>query len=157
MSRVLSFHYELTDKNGKLLDSSKNMSPFQVLEGAHQIIPGLEEVIFEMKTGEKKRIEVPSAKAYGELREDLKITVKRSQLPDGEIRPGTRFSGSQDGRGPVFTVIKIEADEVHLDGNHPLAGQDLVFDIEVTEIRQATAEELQHGHAHGPDGHGHHH
>jgi FKBP-type peptidyl-prolyl cis-trans isomerase SlyD len=157
MSRVLSFHYELTDKNGKLIDSSKHAKPFQVLEGGHQIIPGLEEVLFKMNAGEKKRVEVPAEKAYGAVDEELRIKISRTQLPEGDIKPGTRFSGSADGHGPVFTVIKIEGGDVFLDGNHPLAGQDLVFDVEVTEIREATQEELQHGHAHGPDGHGHHH
>ncbi len=155
MSRVLSFHYELTDKSGNKIDSSRHMQPFQVLEGAHQIIPGLEEFIFGMKTGDKKRIEVAAAKAYGEMREDLRIKVARTQLPATDIQPGMRFSGGQ--HGPVFTVIKIESDDVFLDGNHPLAGQDLVFDVEIMELREATAEELQHGHAHGPEGHGHHH
>ena len=155
MSRVLSFHYKLTDKTGKLLDSSKNAKPFEVLEGGHQIIPGLERALFQMNAGEKKRIEVSAEKAYGLINEELKIKINRAQLPEGDIRVGTRFSGSQDGHGPVFAVVKIEGEDVYLDGNHPLAGQDLVFDVEVAEIRQATAEELQHGHAHGPDGHHH--
>ena len=95
--------------------------------------------------------------AYGKVRDDLRIKINREKLPAGEIKPGAQFSaGQQEGHGPIFTVIKVEEEEVYLDGNHPLAGEDLTFDVEVTEIREATQEELAHGHAHGPNGHHHH-
>ncbi len=152
--RVLSFHYILTNKKGETIDSSRGAEVFPVLEGAQQIIPGLEAELFQMKAGDKKKIHVTADKAYGLVREDLRVKVSRGQLPDGEIKVGVQFSAGE-GHGPVFTVIKIEEDGVHLDGNHPLAGEDLTFDVEVTDVRDATAEEEQHGHAHGP--HGHHH
>ncbi len=152
--RVLSFHYVLTNKKGETIDSSRGHEPMPVLEGSQQIIPGLEVELFKMKVGDKKKVDVSADQAYGVVREDLRVKVQRDQLPEGDIKVGVQFSAGE-GHGPVFTVTKIEEDGISLDGNHPLAGVDLTFDVEVTEIREATAEELQHGHAHGP--HGHHH
>ncbi len=159
-NRVLSFHYVLTNKQGEVLDSSKDRGPFRVLEGRKQIIPGLEEELFKMNVGDKKKVHVPAAKAYGVVDEKLKIKIERNQLPEGDIQIGTQFSTDNSdsgghGHGPIFTVTQIEGDRVHLDGNPPLAGEDLTFDVEITEIREATANELQHGHAHGPEGHEH--
>ena len=153
--RVLYFHYVLTNLKGETIDSSRGADPLVVLEGSQQIIPGLEEEIFKLKTGDKKVIAVPAAKAYGPVNEQLKVKVNRSQLPEGEIEVGARFRGGNDQMEFVFTVIKIEGEDVYLDGNHPLAGQDLTFDVEVTGMREATPEELQHGHLHGPGGHEH--
>ena len=153
--RVLSFHYTLTNKKGEVIDSSRDAEPMPVLEGSQQIIPGLETELFQMKVGDKKKIQVAADKAYGVVREDLRVKVGRDQLPPGDIKVGTQFSAGE-GHGPVFAVTKVEADGVHLDGNHPLAGVDLTFDVEVTEIRDASEEEKQHGHAHGPHGHHHH-
>jgi FKBP-type peptidyl-prolyl cis-trans isomerase SlyD len=153
--RVLFFHYVLTNNKGETLDSSREAEPLAVLEGTQQIIPGLEEEIFKMKTGEKKVIEVPAAKAYGPINDQLKVKVKRDQLPEGEIEPGARFRGGNEEAQFIFTVLKVEGDDVTLDGNHPLAGEDLTFDVEITGMREATPEELQHGHLHGPGGHQH--
>lgn len=152
-ARVLSFHYVLTNKKGETIDSSRGHSPFPVLEGAKQIIPGLEVELFKMAVGDKKKVDVTADQAYGPVREDLRVKVARKQLPEGEIKVGAQFSAGD--QGPAFTVVKMEGDEVYLDGNHPLAGQDLTFDVEVMEVRPATEEEKQHGHAHGPNGHHH--
>ena len=138
-----------------MIDSSQGHEAMPVLEGAQQIIPGLEAELFKMKVGDKKKVQVAADKAYGLMREDLRVKVQRDQLPEGEIKVGVQFSAGE-GHGPVFTVTKVEDDGIYLDGNHPLAGQDLTFDVEVTEIRDATEEEQQHGHAHGPHGHHHH-
>lgn len=153
--QVLSFHYVLTDAQGKQIDSSRAGKPFEVLEGAQQIIVGLEEELFKMKAGEKKKVMIPTAKAYGPRQENLRIRVGRDKFPAGEIKVGTRFSAG-GGQGPVFIVTEITETEVGLDGNHPLAGQDLYFDVEVMGLREATPEEEAHGHAHGPEGHHHH-
>ncbi len=154
-SRVLSFHYDLTNSAGEALDSSRKGEPFFVMEGSRQILQGLEEVLFKMKLREKKRVELPAAQAYGIHNEKLKMKVSREKLPAGEMKTGMRFRGGDDDHAPVFTVIKIEGNDVFLDGNHSLAGVDLIFDVEVMEIREATADELTHGHAHGPHGHSH--
>ena len=108
-----------------------------------------------MKAGDKKIVSVKADQAYGVVRDDLRVKVKREQLPPGDIQVGVQFSAGE-GHGPAFTVIKIEEDGVSLDGNHPLAGEDLTFDVEVTDVRDASEEEQAHGHAHGPHGHHHH-
>lgn len=154
--RVLFFHYHLTNTAGQTIDSSRGQDPMPVLEGARQIIPGLEEELFQMQVGEKKTVQVPSGKAYGPVNDKLKIKVPRAKLPQGDIKVGSQFHGGDPAHHMVFTVTGIEGDQISLDGNHPLAGQDLTFEVEVTAIREATAEELTHGHAHGGDGHHHH-
>lgn len=154
-ARVLSFHYVLTNKEGATLDSSRNADPYPVLEGSRQIIPGLEKALFEMEVGEKKTVYLPAAEAYGLHREELKVEVKRSQLPEGDIQVGTMFKTSNEPDSPVYVVKEMGEETVQLDGNHPLAGQDLTFEVEVVDVREATPEELEHGHAHGPHGHGH--
>lgn len=154
--RVLSFHYDLTNSSGEKIDSSRGQEPFPVLEGQQQILPVLEQALFQMQAGEKKVVRLSAEQAYGPMRENLKVKVSRSKLPEGELKIGTQFRGGAEPHAPIFTVTAIENDEVSLDGNHPLAGQDLIFDVEVVEIREATAEELSHGHAHGAGGHHHH-
>ena len=153
--RVLSFHYVLTNNNGEVLDSSRDTEPFQAMEGKQQIIPGLEEEIFKLNPGDKKKIRVVADKAYGPVNEKLRMKVSRGELPQGEIGVGAQFSAGEGEHGIIFSVMKIEGEDVYLDGNHPLAGVDLTFDVEVIALREATAEELQHGHAHGGEGHHH--
>lgn len=154
--RVVSFHYTLRDPSGRVLDSSAGGEPVSYLEGAGQIIDGLDEQLRFAAAGEKSRVTVPAKKAYGE-RDPAQIQrVKRSLLPvDGELKVGDQFQAGQDRYAPVVTVAAIEGDEVLLDANHPLAGVDLTFDVEITAVREPTASELEHGHAHGPGGHEH--
>lgn len=155
MSRVLSFHYTLKNATGQVLDTSRGQDPFPVLEGSRQIIPALEEELFKLGVNDRREIFLTADQAYGPVNERLRITVSRSKLPEGDIEVGTQFKAGKDPRDPVFTVTKIEGDDVSLDGNHPLAGEDLCFDVEIVEIRDATPEEQTHGHAHGPHGHSH--
>lgn len=148
--QVIGFHYTLKDNNGGLIDSSEGQEPLIFLEGSGQIIPGLEVEILPMAIGDKKNIEVKAADAYGDIIEDLKIIVQKSQFPSGQnLKIGDQFQVNEDAHAPIFTVIKIEGEDVHVDGNHPMAGHDLFFDIEITEKRLATEDELSHGHAHG--------
>lgn len=155
-NRVVSIHYTLTDDKGTVIDSSRGSEPLQYLEGAGNIIPGLEKEVAKMATGDKKKVKIPAAQAYGEKRADMVLEVPRTQFPaDMTPKVGDRFRGGAEAHAPVFTVLAVDKDKVKLDGNHPLAGQDLNFDVEVTEMRAATAEEISHGHAHGPDGHHH--
>lgn len=154
--RVFGFHYTLKDKDGNVIDSSLEASPLLFLEASGQIIPGLEKEIVDLNVGDKKNVEVKAAEAYGEVIEDLKITVQKSQFPEGqELNIGDQFQVTNEQHAPIFTVVEIEGDDVHVDGNHPLAGHDLFFDIELTEKRDATDEEKAHGHAHGVGGHQH--
>ena len=155
-ARVVSIHYTLTDDQGAVLDSSQGSEALQYLEGAGNVIPGLEQEVGRMSRGEKKKVKIPAAQAYGEKRDDMVLEVPRTQFPaDMTLKVGDRFRGGAESHAPMFTVMAVNGDNITLDGNHPLAGKDLNFDVEVTEMRDATAEELSHGHAHGP--HGHHH
>jgi len=153
--KVLSFHYVLTGQSGEKIDASEAGAPLSTLAGSGQIIPGLEEEIVKMKVGDKKKIFIPAAKAYGVVNEALIHSVERSKLPEGDIQVGVQFRGGEEPQTPVFTVVKIEGEKITLDGNHPLAGKDLNFEIEMVDIREATKEELKHGHVHGPGGHEH--
>lgn len=157
MKRVIGFHYTLTDKSGTVLDSSVGEEALFFLENSQQIIPGLEAVIALMNVGDKKKIEVKAQDAYGEVNSDLVVKVKRTQFPpDANLQVGDQFQVNNDPSSPVFTVISLDTDEVTVDGNHPMAGKDLFFDVEIVGIREATAEEVAHGHAHGAHGQGHH-
>lgn len=153
MARVVTFHYTLRDPSGRVIDTSAGGTPITFLEGAGQIIDGLDEQLRSAGAGAKMRVEVPAAKAYGERDAGQVQRVKRAWLPvEGEVKIGDSFQAGADRHAPVVTVTGIEGDEVLLDGNHPLAGVDLTFDVEVVSVRSATAEELRHGHAHGADG-----
>lgn len=156
-ARVIGFHYTLTDKAGTVLDSSVGSEPLYFLENAQQIIPGLEKVIAIMNVGDKKKIEVKAADAYGDVNPEMIVKVKRTQFPpEANLQVGDQFQVNNDPHSPVFTITAIETDEVTVDGNHPMAGKDLFFDVEIIGSRAATAEEMAHGHAHGEHGHGHH-
>lgn len=157
MKRVIGFHYTLTDKSGTVLDSSAGDEALFFLENSQQIIPGLEAVIALMNVGDKKKIEVKAQDAYGEVNADLVVKVKRTQFPpDANLQVGDQFQVNNDPQSPVFTIISLDTEEVTVDGNHPMAGKDLFFDVEIVGIRNATEEEVAHGHAHGSQGHGHH-
>ncbi|MCG3150112.1 MAG: FKBP-type peptidyl-prolyl cis-trans isomerase SlyD [Verrucomicrobiae bacterium] len=154
-TRVITFHYTLTDNTGKQLDSSAGSNPLAFLEGSGQIIPGLETHLKTMKPGEKRKVLVPAKEAYGEVNAADIMEVSREKMPAKQIKIGDRFRAGNDGHAPVVRVIKVTDTHVTLDANHELAGQDLTFDVEVTAVREATAEELSHGHVHGPGGHHH--
>lgn len=157
-TRVISFHYTLTNVKGETIDTSRDsQAPFSYLEGQSQIIPGLEKSMALLNAGDTRKIEVEPAEAYGEHDEQLIVEVPRSKLPNAEeLEAGDQFQASgPNGEQLLFRVLEINGDQVKLDGNHPLAGEKLVFDVEVVSIRNATAEELAHGHAHGPGGHHH--
>lgn len=149
---VVTFHYTLLDPEGRMLDSSAGGRPISYLEGVGQIIEGLDEAMAGLPAGAKTRIAVPAAKGYGE-RDDAQVQkVLRELLPiEGELNVGDRFQAGTDPYAPIVTVMGIEGDEVLLDANHPLAGVDLTFDVEVVEVRAATDEEIEHGHVHQPE------
>ena len=153
--QVISFHYILTDKTGKIQDTSRGGEPLTFLQGSGQIIPGLENVLLNLKTGDKKEIAVPYAEAYGPYDQTLIQEVPRDKFPNEEIQIGDRFQIGKDEHYQVVTVIEVSKDRVILDANHPLAGKDLNFSIEMTDVRPATLDELNHGHVHGHGGHHH--
>ena len=156
MTQVISFHYTLTGRTGAVIDRSEGKEPLSFLEGNGGLIPELERQISQLAVGDRRRVELAAKDAYGVRQESLVIKVELSKLPNGSAKAGDKFRGGQEDHAPVFTVTSVEGNQAVLDGNHPLAGQDLVFDIEVTGKREATAEEMSHGHAHDGDGHRHH-
>jgi FKBP-type peptidyl-prolyl cis-trans isomerase SlyD len=150
---IITFHYTLRDPQARLLDTSEGGEPISYLEGSGQIIEGLEEQLRGREAGAKCKIAVPAAKAYGARDESQVQRVPRSVLPvEGELKVGDRFQAGEDRFAPVVMVVKVEGDEVLLDANHPLAGVDLTFDVEIVAVREATDAELSHGHPHAQDG-----
>lgn len=154
-ARVIAFHYTLTNPRGETLDSSDGGEPLAFLEGSGQIIPGLERELAKLPAGTKSRIKVAAKEAYGDHNPANVVEVPRDKMPTQKIKVGDRFRAGEEQHAPVVTVTKVSDSHVTLDGNHPLAGVDLTFDVEITEVRAATAEEQAHGHVHGPGGHHH--
>jgi FKBP-type peptidyl-prolyl cis-trans isomerase SlyD len=151
-NKVAAIHYTLTDNKGEVLDSSDGREPLHYLHGAGNLIAGMEEGLEGKGKGDKFTIKVPPAKGYGELDPSMTQKVQRSAFGDQPVQKGMKFS---TGSGAVVTVVDVGLDTVTVDANHPLAGVELNFDVEVIEVREATNEELSHGHVHGPGGHHH--
>ncbi len=155
--KVVSIHYVLKDKDGNELDSSEGKEPLLYLQGANNIIVGLEEALEGKSTGDELEAVIPAEKAYGNPVEALIQTVPREAFGDAaaDIELGKRFQAETE-QGPVPVVVTALDDKnVTVDGNHPLAGKELHFSVSVAQVRDATAEEIEHGHAHGPGGHHH--
>lgn len=150
---VASFHYRLTDANGEELDRSDEDQPLAYLHGRANIIPGLEEAMAGKSAGDRFEITLEPEEAYGDYDEGLVHKVDRSQFTGvDELEVGMQFQARFPDGERIATVREVEGDEVTIDGNHALAGETLNFEIEVTDVRTATEEELEHGHPHGPGG-----
>ena len=147
---VVYIDYTLKDDNGETLDSSSGGEPLAYLHGVGQLVAGLETELEGKGIGDVFAVSVTAAEGYGEFEKDLIIEVPKERFEgDGEISEGTQVQAQQeDGTVQVFTITQVEGKNVTLDGNHPLAGQTLHFDIEVKDVREASAEELDHGHVH---------
>ena len=153
---VVTMHYTLTDDRGEVLDSSSGSEPLAYLHGAQNIIPGLERALEGTTAGHKAKVTVAPAEGYGEKDPASVFEAPREHFPpDLELKPGVRVSA--DGpQGPIsFLVVSVTDQTATLDGNHPLAGQTLHFDVEIVNVRAATDEEKEHGHVHGEGGHHH--
>ena len=156
MTKVIGFHYTLKNDAGEVLDSSEGRDPMLYLAGSGQILPALDAAINTLPIGEAKSVSLAAKDGYGEIIPSLKLNVKLAQFPPGtEVKPGLQFKISNEPGSPMFRVINVLGEEVFIDGNHPLAGQALHFDVVITENRDATTEEIDHGHAHGAGGHHH--
>jgi FKBP-type peptidyl-prolyl cis-trans isomerase SlyD len=151
---VVVFNYVLKDDGGAVIDESSPGEPLAYLHGHGNIVPGLERELEGRSSGDKLTVRIAPADGYGERSRDLVQKVPRRSLKGiAKISAGMRLH-AQTASGPrAVTVTAVTGDMVTLDGNHPLAGQNLNFDIEITEVRDATEEELAHGHVHGPGGH----
>jgi FKBP-type peptidyl-prolyl cis-trans isomerase SlyD len=155
--KVVSIHYTLTNSEGTVLDSSSGGDPLAYLHGFGNIIPGLESALEGKATGDKLSVTVEPEQGYGARDERLVQAVPRSAFKGvEELAPGMQFQAQGPQGNRLVVVTQVADSEVTVDANHPLAGQTLHFDVEISEIRDATAEELEHGHVHGPGGHHHH-
>ena len=153
---VVTFHYTLRNEAGEELETSRGGTPSVYLHGASNIIPGLETAMTDKADGDVFSVTVEPADAYGPRNPDREQRVPMKHLVfKGKLRAGAVVQmNTSEGMRPV-TVTKAGRHTADIDTNHPLAGQSLTFDIEITEARAASAEELAHGHAHGPGGHQH--
>ncbi|HET9107290.1 MAG TPA: peptidylprolyl isomerase [Steroidobacteraceae bacterium] len=153
---VVTIHYTLKDDEGTVIDSSASGEPLAYLHGHGNIVPGLEKELTGHDTGDKVSVRVSPAEGYGEYDNELVQSVPRRALRGiKDVHPGMHLH-AQTEQGPrTVTVTRVVGDMVTLDGNHPLAGKHLNFDIQIEGVRQATEEELSHGHVHGPHGHDH--
>ena len=154
--KVASFHYTLSNEQGEQIESSRERQPMSYLHGASNIIPGLEKSLAGKAAGDQFQETIPPAEAYGERSSGRVQRIPAKHFRDTkQLQPG-RLVSIQTRRGPVqATVVKVGRFNVDVDTNHPLAGQTLTFDVEVMTVRDATAEEISHGHAHEPGGHQH--
>jgi FKBP-type peptidyl-prolyl cis-trans isomerase SlyD len=149
--KVASFHYTLTNDQGTILDRSESEEPLSYIHGFGMIIPGLEQALVGRSTGDTFRITIEPAEAYGERHEELIQNISPSVFPeDLKIEPGMQFHAQTEDGTQLITVMKVEDEQVTIDANHPLAGERLTFQVEVTGIREATEEEKSHGHVHTP-------
>ncbi|NOQ65363.1 MAG: peptidylprolyl isomerase [Methyloprofundus sp.] len=147
---VVSIHYTLTNQAGEQLDSSIGAEPLSYLHGAGNIIPGLESALSETSVGDKLKVTIEAADAYGE-RNDEQIQEVSKEMFQGidNIEVGMQFQADSSSGPAIVTIKAVDGDKVTIDGNHPLAGEQLTFDVEVMEIRSATETEMEHGHIHG--------
>ncbi len=153
---VVLVRYTLRNDAGDILDSSADGEPLAYVHGSGSLVPGFERALDGRKAGDKLSFEVPPTDGYGLHEAELVQEVPRSAFEGiANLDVGMQFH-AQSNQGPhTVTVTKIDGDRITVDGNHPLAGQTLHFEVEVADVRAATGEELAHGHVHGPGGHHH--
>ena len=156
--KIVSIDYTLKSNEGRVIDSSEGREPLTYLHGGGNIIPGLERHLEGKASGDNVKVSVPPEEGYGPRHDQLVQKVPKAAFQGAgvaEPQPGMQFRAEANGQSRVVTVVNVEPDGVTIDANHPLAGQTLHFDVTVRDVRDASNEELQHGHAHGPGGHHH--
>jgi FKBP-type peptidyl-prolyl cis-trans isomerase SlyD len=152
---VVRFHYTVSEIGAEPLESSRDREPLAILVGHGNIIPGLEKAMMDREAGEQFGVDVEAAQAYGDKRDGLTQRVPKKHFGAQKLAPGQQVV-LQTNFGPrAVTVQKVGMSVVDVDLNHPMAGKDLHFEVEVVQVRQATPEELEHGHVHGDGGHDH--
>ena len=150
---VVSIHYTLKDKSGKVLDTSEGQEPLYYLHGKQNIIPGLEKELMGKSENDSFDTIIPASEGYGERQDGLITEVSKEELREvDKLEVGIQLQAQTEQGVQIFTITEIKEDSVMLDGNHPLAGVELHFTGTIESIRSATAEELAHGHVHGPGG-----
>jgi FKBP-type peptidyl-prolyl cis-trans isomerase SlyD len=157
LNKVVLMHYKLSDKSGEVLDNSEGQEPLAFIHGGGSIIPGLEKELAGKKAGDKISASVEPKDAYGETQAELVQVVPKEgfQGAADELQVGMQVQVETNDGPQVANVTSIKENDVTLDLNHPLSGMQLNFEVEIMDVRDATAEELDHGHVHGPGGHQH--
>jgi FKBP-type peptidyl-prolyl cis-trans isomerase SlyD len=154
--QVVSIHYTLRDDAGEVIDASAAGAPLAYLHGRGNLIPGLERELTGKSAGDRLQVKIAARDGYGEYDSALVQRVPRRALkgvPNLKVGMRLQTQGAHGAR--AVTVTQVVGDMVTLDGNHPLAGKNLNFEVQIAAVREATAEELTHGHVHGPGGHHH--
>ncbi len=155
-NKVVAIDYKLTDSQGQLIDSSEQHGALYYIQGNGDLLPALEAQLEGKKAGDNVKTKIAAKDGYGERNDSLCQEVPRAQFENAaNLQVGMQFEVETEHGDIVVAVTKIEGDNVTVDGNHPLAGMELNFDVTVKEVREASAEELAHGHVHGPGGHHH--
>lgn len=154
---VVKMHYSVLDSEGNLIDSSYEGEPLEFIQGTKYLIEGLENALNDREAGDTFEVDIAADNAYGPRIDGLVQQIEPSMFSDFEVEVGMQLRASTDDGDQTVIVIDINDDFVTVDGNHPLAGIDLKFDVEVLEVRAASADELSHGHVHKEGGCGHTH
>lgn len=153
--RVVSFHYTVSEQGQEAMESSDGRDPLVILIGHGNIIPGLEKAMEGHEAGDKFEADVVAVDAYGEKRDGLSQRIPKKHFGNQRLEPGMQVV-LQTNFGPrAVTIQKVGMSVVDVDLNHPMAGKDLHFAIEIVDVREASAEEVEHGHVHGEGGHHH--
>jgi FKBP-type peptidyl-prolyl cis-trans isomerase SlyD len=155
-NKVVSIHYTLTNNEGDVLDTSSGGEPLNYIQGIGALIQGMEEGLEGKSLGDKLQLKIAPEKGYGVLQMEMIQQVPMSAFGGQMVSPGMQFEAGSEEQRFLVTVKEVTDEFVIIDGNHPLAGVELNFDVEVLEVREAAEEELAHGHVHGPGGHHHH-
>lgn len=154
--KAVEIHYTLKNDKGEVVDTSEGQDPLPYIHGTESLVPGLEKELEGKKVGDKIEVSIPPSEGYGEVDPALTQTIPRELFEfDGEIEVGMRFEAEAENGIELVTVVAVDDNNIVIDANHPLAGQTLHFHVEVVSVRDATSEELEHGHVHGEGGCGH--
>ena len=153
--KVVGIHYIVKTAEGQQLDQSKEGQPLQFIFGRGMLIKGLEDALAGKAVGDKFNADIAPEDAYGERHDGLIQTVPRNLFGDNPVEPGMQFRASTDHGEQSVIIVEVDDENVTVDGNHPLAGQALNFDVEVVEVRDADPSELDHGHVHADGNHNH--
>jgi len=157
-NKVVVLHYAVSDSDDTLIDSSYDHKPLSIIHGTGYLIPGLEDALVDHVVGDKFEVAVSAENAYGDRHDEFVQTVPKSMFDSVEdLAVGSQLRATTDDGEQTVIVIDVTDEEITVDGNHPLAGIDLKFDVDILEVRDATEDELTHGHVHGEGGCGHEH
>ncbi|TKR33809.1 peptidylprolyl isomerase [Luteimonas gilva] len=153
--RVVRFHYTVAEQGQEALESSKEREPLAILIGHGNIIPGLEKAMEGREAGDSFAVDVAAADAYGERRDGLTQRVPKKHFGAQRLEPGMQVVLNTNFGPRAVTIEKVGMSVVDVDLNHPMAGKNLHFDVEIVDVREAKPEEVEHGHVHGDGGHDH--